>query len=348
MRVRSALLVVAILSGLLAASAPAGAVFHLMKVREVHAGTALDANADFVELQMYSAGQNQVANHKVKLYDANGAVRECTMPANVANPNNQETILLATTQAQTAYGTADFTIPAFLEHGAGAVCFEGIDCVSWGSFPGGAADENGGPGTPFAGGIPIGQSIDRKLGANNSLEASDDTNNSANDFEAEAPSANPNGPVNLGSATCTPATGGGGDTFEPSSKITAPKHKTAVTQKDARNFQGTANDQGGAGVANVEIALRQKRSGACKWWNGSSFVSGGCTERVFVEAKGEQNWSYNVSKKLKPTGGTIKSYTLYSRATDGAGNAETEFVGKGNLSKFEVFKGPITCGPGPC
>ncbi|MGH2692457.1 MAG: hypothetical protein ACRDHM_08135 [Actinomycetota bacterium] len=340
MRARSALVVICLVGlSLVAAAAPAGATFHMMKVREVHAGTAIEASADFVELQMYQVGQNQVSTHKLKLYDAAGAFRECTIPSNVASANNQETILFGTTQAQSAFGPADFTIPAFLEHGAGAVCFENIDCVSWGSFPGGAADQDGGAGTPFAGGIPIGQSIDRKLGANNTLEATDDTNNSANDFEAEAPSANPNGPVNpLSSptATCTPATGGGGDTLEPTSRINAPKHKAEVKVSEARNLQGTASDQGGSGVAKVQLALRQKRQGGCKWWNGSAFVSGGCTAKVYFDANGEQTWSYKVSKKLQPTGGKIKNYTLYSHATDGAGLVESDFLPGRNLSKFEV------------
>jgi len=352
MRARSAIVVISLVGlGLVAASTPANAAFHFMKVREVHAGTLLEANADFVELQMYQAGQTLVGGHTLSLYDQTGASRACTIPQNVTNGANQETILFATTQAQTAFATnADFTIPAFLEHGGGAVCFENVDCVSWGSFPGGAAatDQDGGPGTPFGGGIPIGESIDRKLGANNTLEATDDTNDSANDFEAEAASPNPNGPVNLGSATCTPATEGGGDSFEPSSKITAPKHRTAVDVRKARKFQGKARDQGGSGVAEVEIALRQKLRGGCKWWSGSSFVKRGCSQKLFVEASGQKKWSYNVSKKLKPTGGRIRNYILFSRATDGAGNMETDFVPKGNKAKFEVFKGPITCGPKPC
>jgi hypothetical protein len=305
---------------------------------------------------MYQNGQQFVSGHPLTLYDQAGASRVCTIPQSVTNGANQETILFATTQAQTAFGTADFTIPAFLEHAGGAVCFSNFDCVSWGSFPGGAAakDRDGGPGTPEQGGIPLGDSIDRRIdiaGGAMTLENEDDTNSSANDFEAEDPSPNANGPVatNLGTANCAPATGGGGgDTFEPSSRITAPKHKSAIRTKQARNFQGTANDQGGSEVSKVEIALRQKQKGGCRWWNGSSFVSGGCTERLFVEAKGDATWSYTVSKSLKPVGGSIRNYTLYSRATDGAGNAETEFVPKNNLVKFEVFKGPITCGPKPC
>jgi len=339
MKARSALVVLSLVGlSLVTAAAPAKAAFHFMKVREVHAGTLLEANADFVELQMYSAGQQFVGNHLLTLYDQNGASRECTIPQNVTNGANQETILFATTQAQTAFATnADFTIPAFLEHGGGAVCFENVDCVSWGSFPGGAAatDQDGGPGTPFGGGIPIGESIDRKLGANNTLEATDDTNDSANDFEAEAASPNPNGPVNLGSATCTPATEGGGDSFEPSSKITSPKHKTAVRTKEARNIRGTASDEGGSGVSKIEVALRQKAKNGCRWWNGKDFVKGGCGEKMFEPANGGQTWSFKAGK-LQPTGGRIKNYTLYSRATDGAGNVETDFEAGRNVSRFKI------------
>src|SRR5687768_8535652 len=115
MRARSVLVVICLVGlSLGTASVPAKAVFHLMKVREVYSGSLTEQNADFIELQMYQAGQNQVNGHTLTLYDATGGSRKCTIPSNVANPGNQETILFATTQAQTQFGTADFTIPSFL------------------------------------------------------------------------------------------------------------------------------------------------------------------------------------------------------------------------------------------
>ena len=349
MRARSMLVVISLVGlGLGTAVAPAEALQHFMKVREVYAGSTLDANADFIELQMYMAGQNQVAGHKLTVYNASGAATECTIPANVPNASNQATILFATTQAQTAFGTADFTIPPLLVGNGGAVCFSNFDCISWGSFGGAASakDRNGGPGTPEPGGIPTGQSLDRRTnisGGAATLEDADDTNDSANDLEAEGESATANGVANLGSAACVPA-GGAGDTEPPTSKITAPKHKTAIPVSESRNFQGTAKDQGGT-VAKVEIALRQKRKGGCKWWNGSSFVAGGCRTKLFVMATGDKKWSYTLSKNLPRTGRRIRHYTLYSRATDAAGNVESDFVPKANLVRFEVFKPPITCAP---
>lgn len=352
MRARSALVVMCLVGvGLGTAVPSADALQHLMKVREVYAGSLLDSNADFVELQMYMAGQNQVGTHKLTIYDASGAATECTIPANVPNASNQATILFATSQAQTAFGSADFTIPPLLTGNGGAVCFENFDCVSWGSFGGasGATDRNGGPGTPEPGGIPVGESLDRRIDGGTSptmLEDADDTNNSANDLEPESESATPNSPLPLGSATCTPKGGDGADTEPPTSKITAPKHKTAITVGESRNFQGTAKDQGGSQVTKVDIALRQKRKEGCRWWNGSSFVAGSCTTKVFVAATGDKKWSYTLPKNLRRTGNRIRHYTLYSRATDAAGNMETEFVPQANLVRFEVYKPPITCEPG--
>src|SRR5688572_7817039 len=160
MKARSAIVVICMIAvGLGATATSAQGAFHLMKVREVYAGSLVDADADFVELQMYSAGQTLVGGHKLTLYDSSGMSRDCTIPQNVTNGANQETILLATTEAQSGLGTtADFTIPAFLSGGGGAVCFENVDCASWGSFSGATTSPAGTP----EGGIPIGESIDRR------------------------------------------------------------------------------------------------------------------------------------------------------------------------------------------
>lgn len=360
MKARSALIVISLIGLSLGATAQqAQATFHLTKVTEVFAGQTVQPNADMVELQGYSAGQNQVANKKLTLYESSGTSQECTIPSNVANATDQAHILFATTEAQTLFGTADFTIPAFLSGSSGAACFEGIDCVTWGSFGGLVSDTKGPVVSPEAA-IPDGQSIHRSLGANGTLEDADDTNNSADDFSPGSESGTPNGVTNLGTLTCVSKGGGGTDTKPPSSKITAPKHKTAITTSEARNFQGTAKDPSGSGIAKVEIGLRQKRRDGCRWWDGDSFVKGKCILRqktllgeTYVElssknSEGTATWSVNITGKLKPTGGTIKSYTLYSRATDGAGNIEPDFEAGRNLVRFEVYKPPIVCSPGPC
>jgi hypothetical protein len=344
MKARSALIVISLIGLSLGATTQhAQATFHLMKVTEIFAGQTLQPNADMVELRMYSAGQNQVGSKKLTLYEASGTWQECTIPSSVANATNQAPILFATTEAQTLFGTADFTIPAFLSGSSGAACFEGIDCVTWGSFGGSVSDTKGPVVSPEAA-IPDGQSIHRNLGSNGSLEDADDTNNSANDFAPGSESGTANGITNLGTLTCV-SMHGDPEVKPPTSEITAPVHKTAITVADSTNFQGTASDQGGSQVAKVEIALRQKIKGAgCKWWNGSTFAAGSCSEKVFQVATGDKKWSYDLQRKLKPTGRKLKSYRLYSRATDGAANIESLFEAGRNLVKFEVYKPPIVCG----
>jgi hypothetical protein len=203
---------------LVATSLPARGVFHEMKVVEVLAGTAADPSADFVELQMWSAGQNFVGGHLLHVYTPPvypgdpWSRMDCPIPANVANGANQARILFATSQAQATFGTADFTMPAFLSGEGGAVCFENIDCVSWGSFSGSTTSPAG---TPEAA-IPAGLSIHRDLKGNSTLENTDDTDSSAGDFNPGAPSPTSNGPANLGALSCGAGggAGAGGGTFE--------------------------------------------------------------------------------------------------------------------------------------
>jgi hypothetical protein len=195
------LVLASILAGsLVAASSPAHADFHLMKVQEVFAGSGTDPSADFVELRMDSAGQNRVGGHVLYLFGApdvyGGSPRhECTIPANVPNAALDDRILFATSQFTAT--APDFTIPPLLDGSGGAVCFENIDCVSWGSFAGATTSPSG---TPFAGGIPPDQSINRQV----------DTGNSATDFTAGAHSSEANGGGNLGTMTCGGAPGPGG------------------------------------------------------------------------------------------------------------------------------------------
>jgi hypothetical protein len=192
------LVVVSVVAGGLAGSAsPAVAPFHLMEVQEVFAGTDSAAEADFVELEMLASGQNLVGGHVLRLYDASGTGADCTIPADVPNDANGDRILFATAQFESGFGIdADFTMPPLLHADGGAVCFEDIDCVTWGSFSGSTTSPAG---TPFAGGINQGMSIDRVA----------DTNQSADDFTQIDPTAQPNA-GSLGAASCQAAPGGAG------------------------------------------------------------------------------------------------------------------------------------------
>lgn len=200
----AALVAIATVSAL-AATVPARAAFHLMKVREVFSGAPGNANVQYVELQMYSNGQNQVGGHSVGIYNNAGIqVGTFTFAAAVANGANQSYILVATAEAQTYFGvTADLLMTPVTPQSGGAACFDNIDCVLWGNFAGNLPSPAGAPFNPAAG-LVTGQSAERKInGGNNAaqLDSGDDTNNSANDFQSAAPS-----PTNNAGQTGQPST----------------------------------------------------------------------------------------------------------------------------------------------
>ncbi len=195
-------------SGIMAVNA--SAAFHLMQVSEVHQGTG--DTGDFVELQMYEAGQNFVGGHYVRTYDGGGnEFSTFVLPSNVANGQSQRTVLIAN---DATVAGADFNAAGALKivNANGGFCFlEGplnttaIDCVAWGSQMGTQPW-----GTPLAlpgGLIPDNSSIVRTQarGCATALDAADDTNSSSADFAqgASTPRANAVTPTETLCATPT-------------------------------------------------------------------------------------------------------------------------------------------------
>jgi hypothetical protein len=172
-------------------SAKAAASFHLMKVVEVFAGSAAQPNASYVQLQMYAAGQNLVGGHTLHIYGANGveiAASSVTLTGNVPNGNDQANVLIGTAAVASAFGVnPDFVLPANLDKAGGAVCWETIDCFSWGSFaPTMAADTSV---SPFAA-LTMDKAARRIITTGTSataLDSGDDSNNNAMDFAAVTP-----------------------------------------------------------------------------------------------------------------------------------------------------------------
>lgn len=194
--------VTAALVAVLTAAPVAQATFHLIKVREVYAGSAGDS---YVELQMYAAGETFLTNHAMTVYDANGAlVHSSKFTSSVVNGQNQATVLIGDTAVQSKFGVAPDLVDAELSIPAagGATCWNagGIpaDCVAWGNFSGGSALQTatgttvGSPASP--GGITAGKAIRRTIqpGCSTLLENSDDTNSSATDFAEVAPAPRDN------------------------------------------------------------------------------------------------------------------------------------------------------------
>lgn len=193
MRKRAILIAVLTTLALQALPASALATFHEMSIREVYAGTP---ESQYVELQMWAAGQNLVGGHVLKTYSAAGAVTSTsTFASDVPNGANQSTILIATPGAEAEFGvTADTGLAAgSLEASGGAVCWETLDCVAWGNFAGFVGNTPSPTGSPAAA-IPAGMALRRTItpGCATLLEPTDDRDNSAADFSAVFPAPRPN------------------------------------------------------------------------------------------------------------------------------------------------------------
>lgn len=220
-----ALMIPLALAALLAGAAPAHASFHLIQVRQVYPGAAPTPDDAFVELQMYSTGENHVAGHQLQTFAAGGAQNgSATFAADVARGDNQSTILIGDSGVPGADLVAS-GLDGALDPAGGAVCWDAsrLDCVSWGGFSNSSMLATGTAATA----IPDGQALTREISAGCAtlLEASDDTNDSAADFELTAPSPRPN----ASAPTEIECSGGGGsDTSAPQTKITkGPKRKIA-------------------------------------------------------------------------------------------------------------------------
>jgi len=184
-----------LLASLVLSAAPAQATFHLMKIREVYPGSSASPDAEYVELQMYASGQNLVAGRSLDFLDANGAqAGTATFGADVANGANQSTLLAATPAAESQFGiVADAGMPAgSIDPAGGAVCWESLDCVSWGGFHGSPLSPAGSVADPL--GVPDGMALRRTIapGCPTLLEAGDDSDDSATDFADVFPAPRPN------------------------------------------------------------------------------------------------------------------------------------------------------------
>lgn len=189
----------------------ASATFHEVLIREVYPGSATSPGAEYVELQMWSAGQNLVGGHLVRTFGPGGnPLKSNPFDSDLPAGANQSTMLLATPEAEAQFHVvADGTLEPSdqLDPGGGAVCWESIDCVSWGSFGGALPSPAGSPAAP----IPDGMALRRTIspGCATLLEPTDDRDNSAVDLSAVFPAPRPNSAA-PGERPCASTTGGSG------------------------------------------------------------------------------------------------------------------------------------------
>lgn len=232
-----------------AAPAPAFASYHLTKIVEVYAGGTSAPDAQYVELEAYAPGQNLLSGHALHVYDAAGNETASVPLANVANAADQATVLIGTSEVAAAFGvTPDFVLSSKLAAAGGKVCFEAeptpIDCFAWGSYAGTTTHT----GTPFAA-LPDGQAAKRKITGGSSptaLDSSDDTDDSAADFAAAAPTpkANPVAPSDAGADASSPGDSG----------VTTTPTDGGGKLVDAGSDAGSGSSSGGGGDGGCAVA----------------------------------------------------------------------------------------------
>jgi hypothetical protein len=225
------------LAGLAGIAPTASATFHEMSIREIYPGSTANPGAEYVELQMWAAGQNHVDEHVLRAYNAAGAVVAAnSFGSDVPGDANQSTIVMATPEAEAAFGiVGDGALSPSdqLSPAGGAVCWESLDCVSWGSFSGALPSPAGSPATPA--GIPDGMALRRTIspGCATLLEPSDDRDNSAADFSAVFPSPRPNS-VAPSERPCAPSGGAQGGSESGSGQAGRGAPQTTLKRKPPR------------------------------------------------------------------------------------------------------------------
>ncbi len=231
----------------------AHATFHEMSIRELYPGSSTEAEAEYVELQMWAPGQNLVGGHVLRIYNAaGGLVGTNTFPANVPADANQSTILMATSQAETRFGLkADGPLSPSgqLDPAGGAVCWENLDCVSWGNFAGTTPSPTGTP----AAAIPDGMALRRTIapGCASLLEPTDDHDNSVADFAAVFPLPRPNSTApserpcgRAGGGQPTEGSGGGGPSQRGAPQTTLKRKPAKKTRDRTPTFRFASSEPG--------------------------------------------------------------------------------------------------------
>jgi hypothetical protein len=136
----------------------ASATYHLNKIRQISGEGGASPNTSYIELQMYAPGQNLVSGHQITIWDQDALILGQATPIGdltLTGPNppfadNQRTILIGDSAVPGRDFTLDLSVYLSTLSGgspppwqAGAVCFDTVDCVSWGAFTGANQNKRG-------------------------------------------------------------------------------------------------------------------------------------------------------------------------------------------------------------
>jgi len=233
-----------------------------MMVREVYAGSIAQPGSEYVELQMWAPGQSFVAGHSIDVFDASGSpVGSATFAGDVPGDANQSTLVAATPAAEAEFGiVADAGLaPSLLKPAGGAVCWETLDCVAWGSFAGSAKLAVGQPAAPA--GIPSGMALRRTIspGCPTLLEPGDDHDDSAADFSLVFPSPRPNS-VKPSEHECDSEAGSGPGAGPQSNSGKGPPQTTLRRKPPKRTRDRTPTFRFGADESSIRFECKLDRA----------------------------------------------------------------------------------------
>jgi hypothetical protein len=247
---------------LLVGAGSASATFHLMKLREVSAGTG-SADSSYVEIQAYAPLQKFLSGGAtvVRCNSTCSTPSVFTPFTDVVNGNNQDTVVFG--DSGLAAGSKDFTVDGLnldAIAAGGAVCYVSEpgfnDCVSWGNFSGNSTlmtNYGTSAGTPAAA-LSSGMALRRSIAAGcpTALEPGDDTDNSAADFAVTTPNPRPNSVAPTETA-CAPVVPG--NPTQPNPPSSAKKKKKC---KKKKRSPGTGSAGPGTGTGNSPAYAAKK------------------------------------------------------------------------------------------
>ena len=132
-----------------------------------------------------------------------------------------------------------------------------------------------------------------------------------------------------------------GGVASPTSTLHHPRNRSRYPQDDfrIREIHIFTEKGGGGAVEQAEVALRMTRkNGSCSWLNGKRFSSGPCNNPDWYDSEGqyEPDFFYSRLRRLPPSTGKIRNYTMYSRAIDLSKGVEGDFDPGRNANTFEV------------
>jgi len=271
-------------------SSTASASYHLNFIRQIHPSLGVNGG-EWVELQMYADGENQVAGKVIRTFFPDGSLGSQYLitprpdTPNAPNGQNQRTILISSLFMPMNV-TADYVAPVAdlqMTGEDGAVCYTEndppaytpIDCVSYGNFTGNIPTA----GTPAVR-TPFESTLERSItrGCPTALDPLDDSNDSAADFalSTNPPRNNARPPTET---VCPPGSPGSSSTPIPPGGATLCAGKPIT-------MSGTNGADKVSGTPGADVIAGQLGNDVIKGLAGNDVICGGAGRDKLVGGKG--------------------------------------------------------------